>query len=207
MPNPVASHKTNDPTMRKALIEVLCNSHKNDRQTRIVEELGLTHGASRVDIAVVNGVIHGYELKSDLDTLNRLPEQMRIYNSVLDQVTLVVGKDHLHDAIKVIPEWWGVMIAKVINPTEGVSFYTIREPEENPFRDSFSIAQLLWKEEALAILEEMNQATGVRSKPRIKVYERLIAVLDQKTLRDKVRSCLYFRTNWRSGSQQMIYGG
>ena len=37
--------------------------------TRIVDDLGLRHGVARVDVAVVNGIIHGYELKSDKDNL------------------------------------------------------------------------------------------------------------------------------------------
>jgi hypothetical protein len=59
---------------------------------RIIEELGVVHGKSRIDIAVINGLMHGYEIKSDKDTLQRLPEQMNMYNSVFNKVTLVVGK-------------------------------------------------------------------------------------------------------------------
>jgi len=172
--------------------------HKNDLHTKIIEELGLTHGAARVDIAVVNGILHGYELKSDLDTLMRLPEQMRIYNSVLDRITLVVGKSHLHSAIQLIPEWWGIVIAKMTDSNGEIIFLNIREPEENPHKDSLSIAKLLWREEALAILEEINQAKGVRSKPRQMIYERLALVLDQNTLRNRVREYLFSRVNWRS---------
>ncbi len=188
---------TNDKLIRTALKHNLEIKHKGESHTKIVEELGLRHGAARVDIAVVNGSLHGYELKSDLDTLNRLPEQMKIYNSVLDKITLVVGKLHLHSAMKVIPDWWGVSIAKILKSNGKIVFCKIRKSEENPLKDSVAIAKLLWREEALDILEQLNHADGVRSKRRQIIYERLAEVLDQKTLRKKVRDCLFFRTNWR----------
>jgi hypothetical protein len=197
---------TNDRVIRTALLEELWKTHRQEPEVRIIEELGITHGAARVDIAVVNGIIHGYELKSDLDTLHRLPEQMRIYNSVLDQVTLVVGKNHLFAAINTVPEWWGITVAKVIDSSGAISFCNIRRAEENPEKNSVDIASLLWREEALHILEKINQSRGVRSKPRTFLYERLADVLDQPTLRAKVRECLSLRTNWRFEKQCMQDG-
>lgn len=194
-----SSMLTSDKVIRTALKRKLQAKHKGELHTIIVEELGLKHGAARVDIAVINGVIHGYELKSDLDTLNRLPEQIRIYNSVLDKITIVVGKQHLHSAIKIIPDWWGISIAKMLKPNGKIVFYNIRKPEENPLKDSVAIAKLLWRGEALDILEQLNQADGFRSKKRQIIYERLANVLDQKPLQRKVREYLFIRTNWRSG--------
>ena len=78
----------NDPRLRRALKSKVLARYAKDPDTRIVDELGLRHGIARVDIAVVNGIIHGYELKSDKDNLKRLPHQIQIYGSVLDKVTL-----------------------------------------------------------------------------------------------------------------------
>lgn len=195
---------TSDKLIRSALIHNLKIDHKGELRTKIVEELGLTHGATRVDVAVVNGILHGYELKSDLDTLIRLPEQIKIYDSVLDKITLVVGKHHLHSAIKIIPDWWGVLIAKISKSNGKIVFCNIRKPEDNPLKDSVSIAKLLWREEALDILEHLDQADGIRSKRRQVIYERLSKVLDQKTLRKKVREYLFFRANWRSEKLHML---
>lgn len=196
--------KTNDSIIRIALMKILSKDHEGDLETKIIPELGLQHGEARVDIAVVNGEIHGYELKSDLDTLIRLPNQMKIYNSVLDQITLVVSKDHLHEAIKLIPDWWGIIIVKMIDSNGDIKFCTIREPEENHFKDSISIAKLLWRSEALNILERRNQAYGIRSKSRQVIYERLATTLDQKTLGDEVRRRLRTRINWRPEMQYTL---
>jgi hypothetical protein len=198
---------TSDSSIRVALRGQLITEHGDDRQARIIEEFGITHGTARIDLAVICGSIHGYELKSDLDTLNRLPGQMEIYNTVLDKVTLVVGKNHLVEAIKLIPDWWGITIAKIINGGQAVSFCSIRDADENPQKDSYAIAHLLWRDEALEILEELNEAKGLRSKSRDILYQRLAKVLDQDTLRAKVREYLCSRVNWRSDSTCMTNGG
>lgn len=199
--------KTNDSVIRKALKKkLLLEEHRNEPETIIVDELGLKHGTARVDLAVVNGILHGFELKSDLDNLLRLPKQMQIYNLVLDKVTLVVGKEHLHEAINIIPTWWGILIAKSTNSLGGIKFYDIRAAENNPSPDCLSIARLLWRNEALSILEKLGESSGVRSKPRKIIYERLIAVLPLKDLRTQVRKCLSTRVNWRPEMQYMQDG-
>ncbi|KKS98265.1 MAG: hypothetical protein UV73_C0003G0207 [Candidatus Gottesmanbacteria bacterium GW2011_GWA2_43_14] len=189
--------KTSDGIIRKALIRKLLQEHPNEPDTIVVEELGLQHGTVRVDVALVNGRLHGFELKSDLDTLLRLPRQMQTYNMVLDQITLVVGKDHLHKAVNLIPDWWGVIIAKSIDTDGNVRFYEIREPENNPTLDSMSIVRLLWKDEALSILENLGHVSGIRYKRRDVIYEKLVSVLSQDELKAKVRKSLSTRINWR----------
>ena len=129
---------------------------------------------------------------------------MKIYNSVFDQVTLVVGKKHLYEAIKIIPDWWGIKIAKIIDSSGVVSFCDIRESTENPNRISVEIAKLLWRIEALNILEKKGHAKGMRSKPRKEIYERLAMVLDQEDLRAEVRKRLLTRVDWRSEKQYML---
>ncbi len=203
------SHKiinTNDMMIRVVLKEVLALRHSKDKKVRIIEELGVHHGNARVDIAVVNGIMHGYEIKSDLDTLLRLPEQIEVYNSVFDKMTLIVGKSHLYEAIKIIPDWWGVVVAKA-DKDGVVTFNTIREEETNENQNKLSIAKLLWREEALRILEDIDEAKGLRSKPRDLIYSKLSTVLDQETLGKKVRETIFFRTTWRSESPLMSYGG
>jgi hypothetical protein len=198
---------TNDKVIRNALREDLRKRHAHDKKLRIIEELGIRHGSVRIDIAVVNGIMHGYEIKSDRDTLERLPEQMTQFNEVFDRLTLVVGKQHLYRAIHVVPDWWGITIAKI--NTEGqVVFQIIREPEDNKKQDKVSIARLLWREEALRILEEHDKADGVRSKPREFIYQRLADVLEADILKERVRKTLLVpREDWRFGLAPLSHGG
>ncbi|GAJ05484.1 unnamed protein product, partial [marine sediment metagenome] len=184
---------TNDILIRSALKNFLTNHHAQDEKVRIIEEFGVQHGIARVDIAVINKIIHGYEIKSDKDTLRRLPRQMGVFNLVFDKITLVVGKNHLYQAINMVPEWWGIIIVKIDN-NGSVIFNVIRGEEFNKNQDSVSIARLLWREEALRILEKNKAANGFYSKSRDFIYEKLASVLDQEALSEEVRERIFLRT-------------
>lgn len=186
---------TTDRIIRPNLMDALTNEYGNNH-TLIVEELGLHHGEVRADIAVINGAIHGFEIKSDHDNLLRLNQQVLVYNAVFDYVTLVVGKSHICAALEVVPDWWGITMAKA-NGDDEVEFFKLREPKKNHDTDNSSVASLLWRDEALSILEELGQDRGVRSKPRQFLYERLAEVLDDEALKGQVRQKLCSRTNWR----------
>lgn len=186
-----------DCHIRTALKTKLQARYSGDPTTLVVDELALRHGAARVDIAVVNGIIHGYELKSDLDTLRRLPYQAKIYNSVLDRITLIAGERHLDGAMGIIPEWWGVKLARM--GSRGVVHFTeVRRPRNNPSQEILAVSKLLWRQEALTLLEELGKAEGLRWKPRAMIYARLAEVAAPDLIRSRVRHQLRSRKNWRA---------
>jgi hypothetical protein len=191
-------YKTHDEDIRKILRGSLANELKSYKGTyRVVEELGVNHGAARVDIAVINGHMHGYEIKSDLDTLLRLPGQIKAYSAVFDKMTIVVGYSHLFQAINLIPDWWGIEVAKVRQDGSLVLNH-IREAQLNQAQDPISLVRLLWREEALRILTEMDQAKGFHSKPRNDIYAKLASSMELALLGDRVREALCVRSSWRS---------
>jgi hypothetical protein len=197
---------TNDPEIRRVLKDHLTSLFWADPETLILEELGLRHGATRVDIVVLNGCLHGYEVKSDRDTLKRLPRQVRMYSEILDYVTLVVGQRHADKVEQAVPQWWGVQVAT--HGQDGqLHLAEMRKATENPSLEKLAIAKLLWREEALAFLEELKAADGVRSKPRRFVYVRLAEIVPLVALRARVRHHLKSRTDWRSDERRMLDGG
>ena len=196
----------NDYQLRQALKSKVLARHAKDPDTRIFEELGLRHGAGRIDIAVVNGIIHGYELKSNKDNLKRLSLQVQIYSSTLDKVTLVVGHRHVAEAEKLIPDWWGIKLATV-GSRGGFKFTEIRRAGINLLLDPLSVSKLLWRSEALTLLEELGEADEVRNKARAFIYAHLASIGDPALIRERVRYQLKFRTDWRPVLPQMSDGG
>lgn len=191
-------NQTNDSVIRGALVKRLVRDYPN---YRVLPELGIWHGAARIDVAVVNGVLRGFEIKSDRDTLTRLPEQIEAYNTIFDQVTLIVGSKHFVEAFKMVPEWWGVETAR-IGENGSIFFNKIRKPKDNPEQHGVSIARLLWRNEALDKLEKLGKAEGVRSKPREVVYERLAKSMKLRPLKKHVWGVLQSpRQDWRSDVQ------
>ena len=160
-----------DSAIRASLRSRLLGQHGQDADTVLIEELGLGRGQVRIDIAVVNGLLHGYEIKSDRDSLRRLGAQVVIYGKVLDQATLVVGDRFRAEAFDLVPTWWGVLH---VRPTsQGLQFSRVRRPRRNPQRDPRVLVELLWSDQAMALLEERDATRGVRGKPRRIVWDRV----------------------------------
>src|SRR5690348_7019228 len=86
--------KMNDNEIRRNLHKKILSRHHASSKTLVIDELGLMHGAFRADIAVVNGRLTGYEIKSNADSLARLKIQTTAYNAVFDRVAIVVGERH-----------------------------------------------------------------------------------------------------------------
>lgn len=183
-----------DSDVRAAVRSRLSAIHAEDPNTSIVEEMGVWSGTVRIDIAVINGELAGYELKSDQDTLQRLPYQANLYSRVFDRVTLVVGSKHTAKAQDVIPDWWGILEAT--NKTGSVNLKQRRRGRTNPNIEPYLVAQLLWKQEAIAALETFGVAQGWRSKPIQAIHERLAAEVPLPELADCVRATLRRRRNW-----------
>lgn len=180
-----------DPDIRAVLKTRLQTKHALEPDTVVVEELGLCQGQVRVDMAVVNGVLHGYEIKSDCDTLRRLPNQVVAYGKVLDRATLVVGARHLDEALGQVPTWWGVMKAEAT--AKGLRLKEVRPGRKNPSRDPRMLAELLWRDEALALLEERGAVRGLMTKPRQLAWDRVAEVYDVNEIGDAVRARLKAR--------------
>ncbi len=184
---------TDDKCIRLVLKQRLLAEFQSDPKSIVVEELGVMSGDARIDLAVVSGMLHGYEIKSDRDSLIRLPNQIAAYNSVFSQVTIVTGKHHLANVISIVPEWWGIVVARSSGGDSTVTLLEIRECLQNPAQDSMAIARLLHRDEAIDILKAMNKSKGFVSKSRDVVYGHLASVVDQQTLHEKVRTALLTR--------------
>lgn len=193
----------NDFQIRSALKPKLLKKYANDTNTIIIEELGVIHGEARVDLAVINGSLHGYELKSSKDTLYRLPDQINSYNLVFDRMTLIVEKCHVYESIKIIPEWWGIKIVEK-SISGKIKFHTIRRSSNNPNPDPISILKLLWKEEALNFLKKYDCDSKIRSKKRNEIYTKIVEIVKLETIKNFVRNQLICRPNWRSVLQPML---
>jgi hypothetical protein len=185
-----------DIDIRQALRASLEDEHAGEADVRVVEELGICQGRARVDLAVINGSINGFEIKSDADRLHRLERQRDAYGTVLDTVTLVCGSRHLREARERIPRWWGVIEAK--DSEAGVVLRRRRGCRENRGQDPEAVARLLWREEALALLAGHDLARGMLDKPRRVLWEKLASGLDREELRSGVRAALKRRAGWRS---------
>lgn len=180
--------------IRLAVRRELLREHGPGGDTRYKYEFGIGLGQTRVDVAAINGRLSGYEIKSDRDSLNRLEHQVPLYNKVLDVAVLVTEKRFADKAADVVPPWWGIW--KCVPAGRWPVIEQVRSRGMNPHLDPFSIAQLLWRDEAYAILVNLELAAGLRSATRWRLWETLATELTITVLADAVRSQLRARRGW-----------
>ncbi len=185
-----------DADLRTAALRRLLAHARQCTNTLVVEELGLTHGASRVDIAVINGHIRGVEIKAEADSLERLPRQVHAYGLVVDRATLIASERHLPAALELLPEWWGVVAARRA-ANGSIVFRRLRDERANRETDAVSLARLLWRDEVHAVLFEMGCDPKLLREPRAVLYAELARRMPKAQLARLVRTTLRTRTSWR----------
>lgn len=185
-----------DGDVRRAVYARMLGAAVRDADTLVIDELGLDHGACRVDIAVINGHIRGLEIKAEADTLVRLPSQVAAYGAVVDKASLIVAERHLEAARSLLPAWWGVVVAARFGNGE-VSLRRIQDERVNRDVDAVTLARLLWRPEAAQILRDLDYAERRLRGPREELYQILAEALPPRLLSARVRQVLKARSMWR----------
>ena len=196
----------NDKEIRQSFHRKRLRRQHAQKDTLVIDELGLNHGECRADIAVVNGHFVGYEIKSNRDSLRRLSEQVKSYNSVFDKISIVVGERYGNSIHNYVPEWWGVIVS-IKGPRGAVNFDLIRKAQINKNINPISIARLLWRNEAEELLRLKKFPPRVLRQPRAVLYEYLIDTLNIRELRKFIREYFKKRRNWRCPESLSLYDG
>lgn len=196
--------KVYDKHIRKLVIKNICGRKEflHEKSTVVVHELDVCSGIARVDIAVINGKMHGFEIKSEQDTLDRLIDQAELYNRVFDTMTLVVSEKHMEKSLECIPEWWGVYTA--VKTKRSVKLKRFRQCRKNKSVDGLSVTELLWKDELLELLKLAGITKGVKSKTRDQLRKLVINELDDQSVIRYTKDKLKSRTTWRAVPVQEI---
>jgi hypothetical protein len=193
---PAAHLTTSDREIRTALHAKLLKSHHTAPDTLVVDELGLSHAKVRIDIAVINGCVHGYEIKSSLDTLDRLPSQLAFYRRCLGRLTLVCASTHSKRALTLLPDWCGLVEVEK-GPRGAIHLTTTRRSRANPELDAVQLAHLLWRGEAADLLARHGASPRELRSPRKKLYAMLADFMSPKELTAAIREFMQQRQAWR----------
>ena len=135
----------NDSLIRTEFVR----KHIKDRSI-VFHELAVKRGVAIADIVTVNSFAHCYEIKSDVDSLSRLPSQVNSFSDVFKKVTLITTFKHLTKSQYIIPSWWGVVVARKVK--EEVVFNYVRKSKMNPKDTSADLLKILWNDELRSIL-------------------------------------------------------
>jgi hypothetical protein len=195
--------KIYDADIRKLLVESFCKVDEYIREDTIfVNEMDICGGLSRVDIAVINGKLHGYEIKSKQDNLDRLPLQVESYCRVFDTMSIVAYESHLEGLKVIVPSWWGI---KCISEKKGKAVLkSVRKEKINKGIDIQAVALLLWKPEMVDLLTTYgNISRGFASKSREQLSKMIVNNVNCCVVNDYVKGALKSRSNWKAEKLQV----
>lgn len=139
----------------------------------------------RADVVAVNAAIWGYEIKSERDTLSRLPLQIKHYESTFDYCTVVAAERHLSGAERLAPPHWGIFAVR------DCSIVELRRPQRNPNRRTTDIIRLLWKTECIKALRA--RGANVRWDASLLSIWRMLHKLPTADIDELVRDALKCR--------------
>lgn len=187
---------SNESAIRAALRNRYLRHHRGRDDVLVIDELGLAHARSRIDLVVFNGHLHGYEIKSTNDTLDRLPRQLDVYCGALQKLTLVVAARHLDATSAMVPDWCGLMEV-LEGPRGGIIFARRRRARVNPNLDPFMLAHLLWRPEAQELLRRRGASSSDVNAPRKRLYRTLADEVPVCELAPAIKAAMASRTTWR----------
>jgi hypothetical protein len=183
---PADMNSMSDRRIRGALRIFVVQRADKDSASVVIDELSVGSETARVDLAVLGDSFHGYEIKSELDSLRRLSRQVEAYSSVFDFATIVVAPKHYVAALQAVPSWWEV-VTVLRNHCGEVVFEPARHGCPNPAVNVRALVQLMWRDEALHLLESKGYASGWQSKEKWRILDRICELIAPDEIRDFVR--------------------
>lgn len=190
-------------TEREIRAAVLLWAAREQDRALILEEVAVGCGVGRIDVlavgeaaapGMVEGWLHGYEIKSEADTCRRLATQVPTFSLVFDRVTLCVDAKHEKEALAKSPGWWGVEVFSWLHGAAVMR--TARFAHDNPGEVAAWQMHLLWREELEALATRYDMHRGMRKLSKPRLAARILAGVGPAQLRHLVRLALRQRPEW-----------
>jgi len=154
-----------------------------------IDEFWVPRSNERADMVVIGRSLDAFEIKSERDTLRRLPRQVLAYAGLFDRCTLGVAQRHSDRAAAMLPDWWGITTVCI---NGSIGFRTTRKPRLNAAVDPEILVRLLWRDEVMMALLQMGHQPDPRSS-RSSLWEELLHAATLAQLRALVRKAILRR--------------
>jgi hypothetical protein len=146
-------------------------------------------------VVILNGTSCVYEIKTELDSLDRLEGQLRSYRKVFDKIYVVTHESQLSKLRRVLRDDVGILVL-----TERYRFHEAREAASDKSKvDAASIFDCLRQSEYSDIIER--EYGFVPDVPNTKIYaecKKLFSQLDPMVAHDSMVDALKSRSPNRS---------
>ena len=153
--------------------------------TAVFDELTIPRPAARVDMAVVNGRLEGFEIKSDGDSLDRLQRQIDSFQMVFEHMSVVTTERNLRKIRLKIPECWGIIVFE-----DNENFRIARKSKSNPFRNQENVLFLLNMAELKGIFRKCKNHPPISAVNKRQMIAQIVQKNSKKSIFSEVKSAL-----------------
>lgn len=166
-----------DKDIRTHLLEYLSNIRPANG--KICEEQTFHNGKVIADVAMISqGGVHIYEIKGDLDKIERIKRQSEYYNKCASKLSLVTTERHLKKALEILPQHWGIIL--VLKNEERIFFKYIRKSSTNYTFCKQTALMTLWKSELTEAFLKTTNMNPKSSATREQLADEISKVLTKK---------------------------
>ncbi|AEX53751.1 phage protein [Rahnella aquatilis CIP 78.65 = ATCC 33071] len=137
--------------IKVALINWLYNKGLLENAT-LINEMVVANWSRRVDLAIANGHLQAFEIKSDFDTLKRLDGQLATFTSRFEKVTVVCSSRFTYEVTKKVQPDVGII--EFSNTIRGVKFKVVQRGRLSNINNKRVFLGFLLKKELAKILLE-----------------------------------------------------
>ena len=165
--NEMLKNYRNEYIYKNAIINKILLGKYSLNTTTLLNEFKI--GKSIADVVLVNGEVKLYEIKTDLDNLNRLDNQLNDYKKVVEKIYIVTNSRYV-DGLK---QLYGNQDYGIIEFTDQKTLKTHKEASENKNDfDHKTIFKLLRKNEYINIINNVFGSTP--NVPNTKIFRECL---------------------------------
>lgn len=191
-----------DSDLRTALAATIARKYRG-RDHLLTPEVDILCGIpGRIDALLITSKICGFEIKSDVDSLHRLPRQLEAYEPVLERAVLIVGRRHLEAAQKILPPWWGIWLAERRGPQVALSRRRTALP--NPDFYLYAVTTFIARD----VITLHLRTQGIKGYSKYDLYElrgQLIAHHSRAQVLALARWVMRSRVDWRNRAGAIMH--
>lgn len=175
-----------DKDIREPLFDYL---EDNFGKCRIFEEVPMSKARADVMMVLPSEIV-GVEIKSSVDTYDRLHGQVLNYNKFCDRNYVAVGLRHAKHVSEYIPDFWGILC--IYEDNHKIIIDELRTALPNPKLKQDLQLSLLWKKELFNILDN-NRLPKYRDRSKAFIRKKLTDKIPSELLKAQMCEELFQR--------------
>lgn len=149
---------------KNAIIEKIFLGKHSINSSRAFDEL--VAGSCKADLVIVNGTSTVYEIKTELDSLERLERQIKSYSEIFEYIYIVTCEKYIEKVLEIIPNCVGIMIL-----TDRYTFKIVKKAQSNIANiKSSKVFDMLRKNEYLDVIKSIYK--DVPKVPNTMIYKK-----------------------------------